>query len=82
MAFAWSPKGDRLLFLGPERLSTHLYSISARGGTVQRLSREGRVHGLFSLSQDGKRMAFMGSDPTMPWEIFVSPTSLGSCRGA
>ncbi|MEM6990166.1 MAG: S9 family peptidase [Myxococcota bacterium] len=74
-AFAWAPAGDRLVVRASERadvdaemMYSRLYTLSAKGGALTKLTEtEGKL-GAMAWSPDGKTLAFLGAldigDPT------------------
>ena len=70
--FCWSPDGRQLLILGAYRLSSHFYRYSLAGGRAQRISEGAFTRRSFSLSGDGRRVAFLRTDPQHPAEVFVA----------
>jgi dipeptidyl aminopeptidase/acylaminoacyl peptidase len=69
---AWSPDGAQIYFLSERSLEPYyelqrgaLFSIPAAGGTVQKVAEFHGAIGPFSVSRDGKRIAF-GGQPLDP----------------
>ncbi|MGQ9736492.1 MAG: prolyl oligopeptidase family serine peptidase [Armatimonadota bacterium] len=67
----WTPDGRRLLFLASNRGSTMLYSISAEGGEPVPLRGERADITSFTLSADGRRVAWCEGTPVQPHEVFA-----------
>ena len=76
----WSPDGSRVLFGAEDEGRLSVYA--AAGGAVTRVVGGERVIAGFSASADGRLLAFAGSEPTAPAEIFVcgADGSLGERR--
>ncbi len=76
----WSPDGSRVLFGAEDEGRLSVYA--AAGGAVTRVVGGDRVIAGFSASADGRLLAFAGSEPTAPAEIFVcgADGSLGERR--
>jgi dipeptidyl aminopeptidase/acylaminoacyl peptidase len=72
LAPLWSPRGDHVVFAAedPGRLS--IYRVGRRPGRrpSQVIGGDRAVSGL-SASRDGRRLAFLASDPVCPGEVFV-----------
>ena len=51
---------------------THRFRIPAAGGAVEQVTSGARRLGGFSVSSDGGRMAYTGTDPLHPVELFVA----------
>jgi dipeptidyl aminopeptidase/acylaminoacyl peptidase len=77
---AWTPDSNRLLFLASDRGSTVLYSISAEGGEPTALRGERADITGFSLSADGKRIAWCEGTATQPHEVFVGTLGSGAIQ--
>ena len=71
---AWSPDSQTLYVSRLSRMTQNLYAVSAATGEARQITPQGRkVYHDFSLSRDGRALAFMATDPTTPSELFVSP---------
>jgi len=68
----WSPDGSTIAFQAEIHGNVHLFRVPARGGTVTQVTQGPRQLGGFSMSADGKLMAYTGSDITHPSEVFVA----------
>lgn len=78
----WTPDGSRLLFLASDRGSTVLYSISAEGGEPVPLRGHHADMTNFTLSADGKRVAWCEGIPVQPHEVLVGTITSDSLTGA
>ena len=68
---AWLPDG--ILFAGSQKTASHLFRADPSTGKIARLSQpDPLMAGGFSVSQDGKTMAFTAGSPTSLTEVFVS----------
>lgn len=73
----WTPDGSRLLFLASDRGSTVMYSISAKGGEpVPLRGHRADITG-FTLSADGRRVAWCEGSPVQPHEVFAGTIAGG-----
>ncbi len=68
----WSPDGTRLFFLASDRGSTVLYSVPTQGGEPTALRGDRSDITSFSLSADGRCIAWCEGTPTQPHEVFVA----------
>ena len=61
----WTPDGTSILFLAKRGKDEHrsLYRIDAEGGEARRVLAFGSDISGFSLKQDGKRVAFLATEP-------------------
>ncbi len=71
-AAQWSPDGTSLSFDADVEGNVHLFRVPVRGGPVVQVTKGLRQLGGFSLSADGKKMAYVSSDITHPSELFVA----------
>jgi dipeptidyl aminopeptidase/acylaminoacyl peptidase len=68
---AWLPDG--ILFAGSQKTSSHLFRVDPGTGQFTRLSKpDALMGGGFSVSEDGKTMAFTAGSPTSLTEVFVT----------
>jgi len=74
--YAWSPDSRTLFFTGAESLATAIFALDARSGLTRRLTAHGGQRSGLSVATRDARMAFVMSDATTPWEVYVS--ELGS----
>lgn len=68
----WSPDGTALYVLISSEGSTHVYSVPADGGAVQQITSGDRRISAFSLSGDGKRIAYVSGTAANPGDVFVA----------
>ena len=66
----WSPGGDNIFFLASDSGNTGIYKAEINGETKLVVDGQ-RVCLNFDLSKDGKKLAFVATDPTKPSEAFV-----------
>jgi dipeptidyl aminopeptidase/acylaminoacyl peptidase len=71
-AFDWAPDGTRLYFAADWAATRQLSALSARTGELDTLTSGERLHDKYSLSRDGRRIAFLVEDPTTPREVYVA----------
>jgi dipeptidyl aminopeptidase/acylaminoacyl peptidase len=66
-------RADGVYFTGQQKTASHLFRVDPANGKVTRVSGpDSLMAGSFSLTQNGKQMAFTASSPTSLNEIFVS----------
>jgi dipeptidyl aminopeptidase/acylaminoacyl peptidase len=70
--FGWSADSKTLYSVGLSRMRQHLYALSPDAPSVRQVSSGGMVYHDFSLSHDGRTMAFLASDSSRPDDIYVS----------
>ncbi|HEU5260685.1 MAG TPA: S9 family peptidase [Gemmatimonadales bacterium] len=75
----WAPDGRTVYFSAATRGNIHLFGVPAAGGAVRQITGGERQLGGFTVSRDGKRLAYTATDATHPAELFVVPLS---SRGA
>lgn len=64
---------DGVYFSALQKTAGHLFRADPATGTIARVTGpDGLMAGGFSLTRDGRRMAFQASSPTMVNELFVS----------
>ncbi|HYS19898.1 MAG TPA: hypothetical protein VEO73_02305, partial [Gemmatimonadales bacterium] len=71
----WSPEGRTIYFSAETRGNEHLFAVEAGGGPVRQVTSGERTLAGFSLSREGKVIAYSASDVTHPAEIYVTPLS-------
>jgi dipeptidyl aminopeptidase/acylaminoacyl peptidase len=71
----WAPNGKELFFTSTVAVRLQVMRLTVATGAVTPVTSGDRVHGNFSLSRDGTRMAFAIQDPTTPPEVWVSPVA-------
>jgi len=74
---SWSPDGKTVYFSAETHGNVHLFAVPAAGGPVRQVTQGERTLRGFSLSRDGRTLAYTASDVTHPAELFVAPTSGG-----
>ncbi|HET9371743.1 MAG TPA: S9 family peptidase [Vicinamibacterales bacterium] len=68
---AW--RNDAIYFSGSQKTSTHLFTLNPATLAITRVSRpDALLAGGFSLSADGRRIAFTASSPTSLTEVYVT----------
>jgi dipeptidyl aminopeptidase/acylaminoacyl peptidase len=72
-SFEWAPDGETIYFAADHRATRQLFALSPRTGDMRPLTAGARLHDQFSLSRDGRCLAFLREDPTTPPEVYVSP---------
>ena len=72
--YEWTPDGAALLYGAPRGATRQLLALSVVDGSLTMLSEGQAVYTAFTFSADRTRMAFLGSSPGRPYEVFVSPT--------
>ncbi len=78
---AWKPNG--LFFSSSERTYSYLFRLDPTSKTVTKLGAPDRtVNSSFSLSKDGRALAFLGSDATKMPEVYVGDAASGSTSTA
>ncbi|MEO5894335.1 MAG: S9 family peptidase [Vicinamibacterales bacterium] len=76
---AWT--GDGIYFSGAQRTAGHLFRVDPAGASIVRVTGpDDLMGGGFSLTRDGKRMAFSAASPTTLNEISVSEVKVFSPR--
>ncbi|MEX2314940.1 MAG: S9 family peptidase [Thermomicrobiales bacterium] len=68
----WTPDGSSLLTLVSDNGSTHLFRVSLADGDVSRVTGGDRRLSAFSLSSDGKRIAFVSGTSTNPGDLYLA----------
>ena len=69
---AVSPDGRFVAFSAGIGGDVHRFRLPAAGGAVEQVTTGARRLGGFSLSSSWDRMAYTGTDPLHPAELFVS----------
>ncbi|HEY7473444.1 MAG TPA: hypothetical protein VH679_00425, partial [Vicinamibacterales bacterium] len=70
---AWNTDG--VYFSGAQRTASHLFRVDPATGTITRISGpDALMAGGFTLTRDGRSLAFTASSPTSLTEVFVTPT--------
>ena len=83
----WLPKGDRLIASADatpasDRWHEHLYAIDLNGGAFTEIAAPNGPLGAFSLSPDGRTIAYVGARVDGPdaHDLFVQPVAGGAPR--
>lgn len=76
----WSPDGKALYFTSGIGVFAHVYSVSVNGGTVTPLTSGNRNYTAFDLSADGKRLAYVFSNPRTAADIWVGTVGQNDAR--
>jgi dipeptidyl aminopeptidase/acylaminoacyl peptidase len=67
---------DGLYFAGAQKTASHLFRVDPATGAITRISGpDGLMAGNFSLTADGRRLAFSASSPTSLNEVYVTEVS-------
>lgn len=69
----WTADGRALLYGAPRGATRQLLALSVADGALAMVSEGQAVHTAFTFSADRSRMAFLGSGPGRPYDVFVSP---------
>ena len=67
----WTPNGSALRFTAGVGGNSHLFQVSASGGTPQAITNGDRRLSGFSTSRYGNTIAYTATDPTHPAELYV-----------
>jgi dipeptidyl aminopeptidase/acylaminoacyl peptidase len=73
--FAWAPDSKTVYAIAQNKVRQHLIALEVATGEWRPVSTGERVHHRFSLSRDGRRVAFTAEDVKHPNEVFVSPAA-------
>jgi dipeptidyl aminopeptidase/acylaminoacyl peptidase len=79
---SWSPDGKTLYFDANTRGNTHLFSVVVAGGAVRQVTTGERTLRDFTMSKDGRTLAYVGSDVTHAFELFTAPLGANGAPGA
>ncbi len=76
---AWNQNG--IYFSGSQKTASHLFRTDPAGGKIGRVTAPDNLMAQsFSLTRDGRRMAFVASSPTSLSEVFVAELAGSSPR--
>ncbi len=70
--FWWSPDNSELIFGAGAGTQDHLYSVSVKDGTSSRLIASLAGPSSFSISPDGRRIAFLKSSGSTPSQVYLA----------
>jgi dipeptidyl aminopeptidase/acylaminoacyl peptidase len=74
-------KGTGVYFSALQKTAAHLFRLDPASGAITRVSQPDRLIAFsFSLSADGRQLAFVAASPTSLAEVFVSPVASFSPR--
>ena len=68
----WSPDGKTIYVLSSRNGSTHLYAVPSSGGAAKQITTGERRISAVTLSNDGKRIAYIAADATNPGDLYVA----------
>src|SRR6267378_1282432 len=77
---AWSADGKTIYFYAETNGNVHLFAVAAAGGPVGQVTTGERQLRSFSLSIDGRSLAYTASDITHGTELYVTPLTRGAER--
>jgi len=77
---SWLPKSNTIVFVGTERQSTALRSISLKDRKISPLLIQTMIFSSASFSADGSRMALAANTPSHPNEVWVGETMQGQAK--
>jgi len=77
---AWSADGKTIYFFAETSGNVHLFGVAAGGGPVRQITTGERQLRGFSLSLDGRSLAYTSSDITHGTELYVAPLARGAER--
>ena len=77
MKYWWSKDGSKLIFGAGKGTSEYLFEVNPRTGDSERLAYVPTSAGAFSVSQDGKRIAWIKSSPTAPGDVYLKDSESG-----
>jgi dipeptidyl aminopeptidase/acylaminoacyl peptidase len=70
---AWSADGRTIYFYAEVNGNVHLFAVAATGGAVRQVTTGERQLRGFTLSTDGRSLAYTASDITHGTELYVTP---------
>ena len=77
---AWSADGKTIYFYAEISGSVHLFAVAATGGAVRQVTTGERQLRGFTVSMDGRSLAYAASDVTHGTELYVTPLARGAER--
>jgi dipeptidyl aminopeptidase/acylaminoacyl peptidase len=73
---------DGIYFSGSQRTASHLFRVDAQGRSLKRISGPDSLIGFgFSLTRDGRQLAFGAASPGTLSEVFVTPVAAFAPKG-
>jgi dipeptidyl aminopeptidase/acylaminoacyl peptidase len=76
----WSADGKTISFNAESNGNVHLFAVAATGGAVRQVTTGERQLRGFTLSADGRTLAYTASDITHGTELYVAPVTRGPER--
>ena len=76
----WSADGKTIYFSAETNGNVHLFAVAVAGGPVRQVTTGERQLRGFSLSTDGRSLAYTASDITHGTELYVAPLARGTDR--
>jgi len=76
----WSADGKTIYFSAETNGNVHLFAVAVAGGPVRQVTTGERQLRGFSLSTDGRSLAYTASDITHGTELYVTPLARGAER--
>ena len=77
----WSPDGATIYVSAETQGNAHLFAVPAAGGAVRPVTTGERTLRGFTLSADGRTLAYTGSDVSHPFELYVANVESGAAVG-
>jgi dipeptidyl aminopeptidase/acylaminoacyl peptidase len=69
----WAWNDDGIYFSGMQRTSSHLFRIDPKTARITRISSpDALMSTSFSLTRDGRQVAFVSASPTSLYEVYVA----------
>jgi dipeptidyl aminopeptidase/acylaminoacyl peptidase len=76
----WTPGGSEILVVASDSGATHIHAFNADGNGSRQITTGPRRHYAFSLSRDGKKIAYLAQTATSPGDLYVRNLDGGSER--
>jgi dipeptidyl aminopeptidase/acylaminoacyl peptidase len=76
----WSTDGKTIYFSAETQGNVHLFAVSVSGGAVRQVTSGERQLRGFTISADGRSLAYTASDVTHGTELYVTPLARGAER--
>src|SRR3989442_11771852 len=77
---AWSADGKTIYFYAETNGNVHLFAVAVTGGPIRQVTTGERQLRGFSLSIDGRSLAYTASDITHGTELYVTPLARSADR--